>query len=138
MLSTKLIAVMLLTLALPAILAQQLTPSTITNEMLALDANEYPEFNSGLTAEQLVAEQIHFDPVQNAYLLTSHPNEERRFDGEGKQDALSDFRQLTYNSDAAVLATPTCHRSALTASHKFIFRITRPESTPFIVRRRKF
>jgi hypothetical protein len=101
--------------------AQQPPPSVITDQIMDMDAANYPEFNGGFSAEEIIAQRSHFDPVNNTYVLAYHPNEEHREAGKATRDALLDFGELTYNCDAVIIGTPTLRRSALTTSHHFVF-----------------
>ncbi len=117
------LAVSLVLIGIPKLFAQQPPPSVITDQIMALDAANYAIYGSGISAEEAIAQRSHFDPVHNTYILADHPHEEVRIGSGGseKRDALSDFSELTYNCDAVIIGTPTLRRSALTASHHFVF-----------------
>jgi hypothetical protein len=115
------IATIVMLLTIPSVLAQQSAASHVTDDMLAMDAKKYPEFSSGLTIEEFIAKGSHYDPINDAYAVAYHPNEGNRMAGTRRRDALLDIRELTYNSEVVVLATPLLRRSALIASHQFIF-----------------
>jgi hypothetical protein len=117
------LAVTLILASIPELFAQQPPPSAITDQIMAMDASNYQEFDGGLSAEEVIAQRSHFDPVNNAYILAFHPHEEIRIGigGNERRDALSDFSEFTYNCDAVIIGTPTLRRSALITSHHFVF-----------------
>jgi hypothetical protein len=114
-------AVTFVLLTVPAVFAQQPPPSVITDQIMAMDAANYPPFNGGLSVEEIIAQRSHFDTVNNTYVLAYHPNEEHREAGKATRDELLDLRELTYNCDAVIIGTPTLRRSALITSHHFVF-----------------
>ncbi len=103
------------------IFAQQAPPVRISNELLSADASNYEEYRNGATADEMIAQHTHYDSENNAYVIAFHPNEERSLHGNQRREAVSLIRELTFNSDAVVLGTPVLRRSALTASHHFVF-----------------
>ena len=100
---------------------QQPIATQVTDDLLAADAKQYFAFDVGPTVESLIASGRQFDKVHSTYLLTSHPHAEVSPGHAPLADPLADFSALVWNCDAAVLATPTARRSALTVGHKFIF-----------------
>jgi hypothetical protein len=114
-------AVTLVLASIPKLFAQQPPPSVITDQIMAMDGSNYPGFDGGFSVEELIAQRSHFDAVNDTYVLSYHPSEEHRQAGQATRDELLDFRELTYNCDAVIVGTPTLRRSALTASHHFVF-----------------
>ena len=111
----------LILLTVPAVFAQQLPPSVITDPIMDIDAATYQGIgNTTPNVDVVIAQRSHFDPGKNTYILADHSNEPHRA-RTIKRDELLDLRELTYNCEAVILGTPTFRRSALTADRRFVF-----------------
>jgi hypothetical protein len=95
--------------------------SAISDALLSKDANLYPSFDSGDTAEDRIANNIGFDQANNTFVVARHPREEIAPGSSPTSDPLAKLKTLVVNADAIVIGIPTRRVSSLTASHKFAF-----------------
>jgi hypothetical protein len=112
------LGVLALLLAIPG---QSVPVGEISDSLLERDAKQFAAYESGETAEQIVARHKNFDPVNNVYLVERHLHEEIQPGHDATNDPLIHLKSLVYNCDAIFIGTPRRRTSALTASHTFVF-----------------
>lgn len=99
----------------------QESTARITPQVISADALNYASYDSGATAEEIVASGANFDAVHNCFLKVSRLDEDVPTGHDGPADPVWDLKALALNSDVVVVGTPKSRQSSLTASHKFVF-----------------